>query len=60
MLKLTEPDLRFLVETVATKRRDHDHVMELIRDKDEILDQMLDDPRLMERLLNDETVIGPV
>jgi len=52
-LRLTESDLRFLVETVATKRADHDHVMELVRDKEDFLEQMLEDPKLAERLLNE-------
>ena len=26
-MRLTESDLRFVVETVATKRRDHDHIV---------------------------------
>ena len=33
-MHLTESDLKFVVETVATKRRDHDHVIGLVRDKD--------------------------
>ena len=54
MLHLSEADLRFLVETVATGRRDHDHVMNLVRGKDDLLEPMLDDPKLMERLLREE------
>ncbi|HWI55965.1 MAG TPA: hypothetical protein VNZ22_01975 [Bacillota bacterium] len=54
LTRLTEPDLRFLVETVATQRQDHDHVLELVRDKEDFLEQMLDDPKLVERLLKDE------
>src|SRR5208283_3884350 len=34
MLHLSESDLRFLVETVATHRRDYDHIVNLIREKD--------------------------
>ncbi len=49
-MRLTEADLRFLVETVATERRDHDHIIELVRDKEDFLEQMLEDPRLVERL----------
>jgi hypothetical protein len=51
---LTESDLRFVVETVATNRRDHDHVMNLVRDKDDLLEPMLDDPKLVERLMREE------
>ncbi|HZT23856.1 MAG TPA: hypothetical protein VFB55_13200, partial [Verrucomicrobiae bacterium] len=52
-LRLTEADLKFIVETVATRRQDHDHIVELVRDKDDLLETMLDDPKLAERLLND-------
>lgn len=57
---LTESDLRFLVETVVTKRQDHDRVIELIRDKADILDQMLDDGKLADRLLNDVEMFARV
>jgi hypothetical protein len=56
-MRLTESDLKFVVETVATRRRDHDHIIELVRDKEELLEAMLDDPRLAERLVNDEEVL---
>jgi hypothetical protein len=46
MLHLTESDLRFLVETVATSRRDYDHIVNLIRDKEDLLEPMLEDPKL--------------
>ena len=51
MLNMSESDLRFLVETVATSRRDHDHIVNLIRDKEDLLEPMLEDPKLTERLL---------
>src|SRR5271169_6832645 len=54
MLHLSESDLRFLVETVATNRRDYDHVTTLIRDKEDLLEPMLEDPKLTERLFRDE------
>ena len=38
MLHCSESDLRFLVETLATKRRDYDHVVSLIRGKEDLLD----------------------
>src|SRR6185437_6384922 len=50
---LTDSDLRFVVETVATKRRDYDHIVDLIRDKEDLLDPMLEDPRLSERLFRE-------
>ena len=56
-MRLTESDLRFVVETVATRRRDHDHIIELVREKEELLNVMLDDPKLAERLLNEEEVL---
>ena len=54
MLHLTESDLRFLVETVATRRRDYDHIVNLVRDKEDLLEPMLEDPKLTERLFRDE------
>jgi hypothetical protein len=38
MLHLTESDLRFLVETVATSRRDYNHIVDLVRDKEDLLE----------------------
>lgn len=52
-MRLTESDLRFIVETVADQRPDHDHIIELVRDKDDLIEPMLDDPRLLDRLYND-------
>jgi hypothetical protein len=57
MLHLSETDLRFLVETVATKRRDYDQVVSLVRDKEDLLEPMLDDPKLTERLFRDEKAL---
>ncbi len=54
MRHLSESDLRFLVETVATNRRDYDHIVNLIRDKEDLLEPMLEDPKLVERLFRDE------
>ena len=59
-MRLTDSDLRFVVETVATKRQDHDHVIELIRNKPDILDQMLDDPKLADRLLSEGETFSQV
>jgi hypothetical protein len=59
MLHLSESDLRFLVETVATNRRDYDHIVNLIRDKEDLLEPMLEDPKLAARLFRDEeTLVG--
>jgi len=57
MLHLSESDFRFLVETVATNRRDYDHIVSLIRDKEDLLEPMLDDPKLTERLFRDEEAL---
>jgi hypothetical protein len=54
MLHLSDSDLRFLVETVATDRRDYDHIVNLIRDKEDLLEPMLQDPKLVRRLLAEE------
>ena len=40
MLHLSESDLRFLVETIATNRRDYDHIINLFRDKEDLLEPM--------------------
>lgn len=56
-MRLTESDLKFVVETVATKRRDHDHIIDLVRDKDDLLAPMLEDPKLAERLVNELEVV---
>jgi len=52
-MRLTESDLRFIVETVATRRHDYDHIIELLRDKDDLLEPMLEDSKLLDRLYND-------
>ena len=57
MLHLSESDLRFLVETVATNRRDYDHIVNLVRGKEDLLEPMLDDPKLLERLFRDEEAL---
>ena len=57
MLNLSESDLRFLVQTVATNRRDYDHIVDLIRDKEDLLEPMLDDPKLTERLFREEEAL---
>ena len=54
MLHLSDSDLRFLVETVATDRRDYDHIVNLIRDKEDLLIPMLQDPKVVGRLLGEE------
>ncbi|MFQ5934432.1 MAG: hypothetical protein ACE5KI_07300 [Dehalococcoidia bacterium] len=55
-MRLTEADLKFLVETVATSHEDQDRIIELVRGKEDFLDQMLDNPLLLQRILNDEEV----
>jgi len=54
MLHLSETELRFLVETVATRRHDYDHIVNLVRDKDDLLEPMLEDPKLVQRLFQDQ------
>ena len=53
-MRLTESDLRFVVETVATKRRDYQHLVGLVRGKEDLLDPMLEDPKLVDRLLAEQ------
>jgi hypothetical protein len=57
MLHLTESDLRFVVETVATSRRDYDHIVDLVRGKEDFLEPMLEDPKLTERLFREEEAL---
>jgi len=52
MLHLTESDLRFLVETVATSRRDYDRVMDLVRGKEDLLELSKLIPRTVPRMIN--------
>jgi hypothetical protein len=54
MLRLNKTDPRFLVETVATKRRDYEHIADLVRDKEDLLESILEDPKLLNRLLEEE------
>ncbi|MCH9036751.1 MAG: hypothetical protein IH860_05485 [Chloroflexi bacterium] len=56
-MKLSEADLKFLVETAATQRQDHDFIIDLVRDKEDFLEQMLDDPKLVRRILSDEEAL---
>jgi hypothetical protein len=57
MLHLPDSDLRFVVETVATRRRDYDHIVDLVRDKEDLLEPMLEDPKLTERLFREEEAL---
>src|ERR1700722_20547760 len=57
MLHFSESDLRFLVETIATKRRDYDHIVSLLRGKEDLLEPLLDDPKLTERLFRDQEAL---
>jgi len=57
MLHLTESDLRFVVETVATRRRDYDHIVDLVRDKEDLLESTLEDSKLAERLFREEEAL---
>ena len=57
MLHLTESDLRFVVETVSTNRRDYDQIVDIVRDKEDLLEPMLEDPRLTHRLFREEEAL---
>lgn len=59
-MRLSETDLRFVVETVATRRRDYDRILEIVRDKPDLVEPMLDDPRLAQRLFNEEETLARV
>jgi hypothetical protein len=53
-MRLTESDLKFVVETVATDRPDHDRILKLVRDKPSLLEEMLEERKLTERLVNEQ------
>ncbi|MHB1417150.1 MAG: hypothetical protein ACYC1C_18040 [Chloroflexota bacterium] len=55
--QLSDGDLRFVVETVATQRSDHEHVIDLLRDKPDIIDRMLEDDNLFRRVMGDEDAL---
>lgn len=56
LLELSEKDLTFVVETVATRRRDHDRIRDLVRDKPDLVDIMLDDEKLFARVISDDEI----
>jgi hypothetical protein len=56
-MRLTETDLRFIVETVGTERRDLGHVVDLLRDKPDLLEPILEERSLADRLLEDEEAL---
>lgn len=56
-IHLSDSDLRFVVQAVATQRSDHDRVVEIVRDKPDILDVMLEDEQLFRRVSEDEQVL---
>jgi len=53
MMRLTESDLKFVVETLVTGRRDRDDVAELLRGKPDLVEPMLEDPKLTDRLISE-------
>ncbi len=54
---LSEADLRFVVETVATQRSDHAQIVELLRDKPDLVDTMLGDDKLLRRVTSEQDVL---
>jgi len=56
-MQWSDSDLRFVIETVVTRRQDHDRLVELLRDKPDLVAPMLDDPRLVDRLLREKDVL---
>ena len=51
--KLSERDLDFVVETVASQRRDQEMVKDIVRDKADLVEVMLDDERLFRRIMDE-------
>jgi hypothetical protein len=56
-MRLSDSDLRFVVETVAPERQDPERVVELLRGKEDLQVPLLEDPRLVERLLNEHEAL---
>lgn len=54
---ISERDLRFIVETVATQRSDHDQIIELVRDKPDFIEAMLNDEKLLQRVTSDGEIL---
>jgi len=54
---LSDADLRFIVEAVATQRSDHAHIIELVRDKPDFLEVMLDSEKLFRRVITEEDIL---
>lgn len=54
---LSDADLHFIVEAVATQRSDYDHIIELVRDKPDFLEVMLGDEKLFRRVISDEDIL---
>ncbi len=52
--QLTEQDLDFVVETVASQRQDREQVKDIVRDKADFMDVMLEDERLFRRVMEEE------
>lgn len=54
VMKLSDADLRFVVETLVSNRSDHGKIIESLKGKEDFLEPMLNDPRLAQRLMNEE------
>lgn len=54
---LSENDVRFVVETVATERSDYDHIIGLVRDKPDFLEAMLNDKKLLRRVIGEQDIL---
>jgi hypothetical protein len=52
--QLTEQDLDFVVETVASQRLDREQVKGIVRDKADFMEVMLEDERLFRRVMEED------
>jgi hypothetical protein len=57
LMRLTETDLRFVAETVATRRRDYDEMVQLLRVKPDLLEPMLQDKKLSDRPIAEDDML---
>ncbi len=56
-MRLTETDLKFVVETVAPGQRDYEDLIRQIRGDPDLLDPMLEDRKVADRLLGEEEAL---
>jgi len=54
---LSESDLYFIVTTIVDKRRDYEHICNLLKDKPDLIEIMLKDNKLFQNVQDDEDIL---